>query len=197
MPPRSLLALSVVVLASCSRRSDAPAAPASAASTAATAAPAVSVAALPKGPRVYVSNEGSGDVTVIDIASGTAVATFPVGKRPRGIQRSPDGSRVYVALSGSVAQPPGATGAPPPSDTAAHGIGVIDTARLAVVDRMPAGSDPEQLALSKDGAKLYVANEDAATASVIDIASRRVEATLKVGEEPEGVAASPDGRGST
>jgi YVTN family beta-propeller protein len=182
-------------LAGCGRRSDSPSPPSASAPAAPSAEPAaVPLGALPKGPRVFVSNEGSGDVTVIDIATGKAIATFRVGKRPRGIQRSPDGSRVYVALSGSVAQPPGATGALPPADVSAHAIGVIDSAGLTVVDRLAAGSDPEQFALSTDGQKLYVANEDVATGSVLDLPGRRIEATLKVGEEPEGVAVSPDGR---
>src|SRR5580704_275308 len=51
------------------------------------------------GPRLYVSNEASGDVTIIDLATGKVQSTLPVGKRPRGIQRAPNGSAVYVALS--------------------------------------------------------------------------------------------------
>src|SRR6476646_9672764 len=45
---------------------------------------------------VFVSNERSGDVTVIDGATDTVVGTFPVGKRPRGIHATPDGRRVFV-----------------------------------------------------------------------------------------------------
>jgi YVTN family beta-propeller protein len=52
------------------------------------------------GPRLFVSNEASGDVSVIELPANDVVATIPVGKRHRGIQRSPDGMRVYVALSG-------------------------------------------------------------------------------------------------
>src|SRR5438552_4134178 len=52
-------------------------------------------------PRVYVTNEASGDVTVIDAGSDRVIATIPVGKRLRGIQVSPNGKTVYVALSGS------------------------------------------------------------------------------------------------
>src|SRR5438128_5470459 len=61
--------------------------------------------------RLFVSNEKSNDVSVIDVSSAEqprAMATIPVGKRPRGIQISPDGQRVYVALSGSVIAGPGA-----------------------------------------------------------------------------------------
>src|SRR5262245_17718774 len=50
---------------------------------------------------LYVTNEQSGDLTVIDVPTLKVVATIPLGKRPRGIAASPDGSRLYVALSGS------------------------------------------------------------------------------------------------
>ena len=39
---------------------------------------------------VFVSNERSGDVTVIDGATDNVVGTFPVGKRPRGIHATPE-----------------------------------------------------------------------------------------------------------
>ena len=58
--------------------------------------------------RVYVTNEASGDLTVIDASTGSVVATAPLGKRPRGIKASPDGKTLYVALSGSPNAGPGA-----------------------------------------------------------------------------------------
>jgi len=51
--------------------------------------------------QVYVTNERSGDVTVINGGDFSVAATIPVGKRPRGIHVSPDGKTVYVALSGT------------------------------------------------------------------------------------------------
>jgi len=50
------------------------------------------------GYRLYVSNEKSGDVTVIDGATRTVIANVAAGKRPRGIHMSADGKTVYVAL---------------------------------------------------------------------------------------------------
>src|SRR5205823_14588829 len=50
---------------------------------------------------VFVSNERSGGVSVIDGATDEVVATFKVGKRPRGMRATPDGTRVFVTLSGS------------------------------------------------------------------------------------------------
>src|SRR5206468_12507491 len=56
---------------------------------------------------VCVSNEKSGDLTIIDGGSGKVVATVPVGKRPRGVHPSPDGKTLYVAVSGSpISGPP-------------------------------------------------------------------------------------------
>jgi len=55
----------------------------------------------PSGPRIYVTNEVSGDMTIIDAGTLNVIATVPLGKRPRGIHASPDGKTIYVALSGS------------------------------------------------------------------------------------------------
>src|SRR5271156_760243 len=57
--------------------------------------------------QIFVSNEHSGDVTVIDGTDFKVTATIPVGKRPRGIHASPDGKTIYVALSGTpISEPP-------------------------------------------------------------------------------------------
>ena len=162
---------------------------------AATATPAP--AAPPPIPpvRVFVTNETSGDLTVIDAATQTAITTAPLGKRPRGIQPSPDGKSLYVALSGSPPAPPGTDESKlPPPDRSADGIGEIDADTYKVKRIIHAGADPEQLAVSADGSKLYVANEDTAQISVVDAASGNITATVKIGEEPEGVTIRPDGR---
>ena len=48
---------------------------------------------------VYVSNERSQTVSVIDGTTDRVTATIPVGTRPRGVHVAPDGRRLYVALS--------------------------------------------------------------------------------------------------
>ena len=74
--------------------------------SATTPAPAPAAVAPPS-VGVYVTNESSGDLSVIDAATHAVVATIPLGKRPRGIAVSPDKTTLYVALSGSPAAPPG------------------------------------------------------------------------------------------
>jgi len=48
-----------------------------------------------------VTNVGSNNVSVIDTASNTVVATVPVGFNPRGAGATPDGAHVYVSNEGS------------------------------------------------------------------------------------------------
>ena len=93
-----------------------------------------------------------------------------------------DGRQLFVALSGSPPAPPGVDEATlPPPDRAADGIGVVDVASQQVSTIIQAGTDPEQVALNADGTRLYVANEDAGTTSVVDIDTGEIIATLKQG----------------
>lgn len=148
-----------------------------------------------RGPLVYVSNEDSNDMTVIDSSTDSVIATVPVGKRPRGVQVSPDGGTIYLAVSGSPKAPPGVDESTlPPPDKSADGVAVVDAATLEREAKLPGGSDPEQFAVHPDGSRIYVSNEDAATATVLDVRSGEVLKTIPVGVEPEGVAISPDGR---
>ncbi|MGH9627482.1 MAG: beta-propeller fold lactonase family protein, partial [Bryobacteraceae bacterium] len=142
---------------------------------------------------VYVTNETSGDMSVIDPNLPEPVDTIPLGKRPRGIHAH--GGLIYVALSGSPPAPPGVDESTlPPPDRSADGIGVVDPRQKKVLRKVFGGSDPEEFAIGKDGTRMYVANEDAAGLSIIDLTNGEVLKTLPAGEEPEGVTVTPDGR---
>ena len=162
---------------------------------AAPVAPAPPAAPVEKpGPRVYVSDETGGRVIVIDPESRAIVRTINVGKRPRGLRVSSDGTKLYVALSGSpIAGPNVDESKLPPADKAADGIGVVDLATGAVVRKYQSGSDPESFSMSRDGRLLFVSNEDTGEMSVLDLESGDVKARVKIGEEPEGVTTAPDG----
>src|SRR2546430_1485127 len=140
---------------------------------------------------VFVSNERSGDVSVIDGATDDVVATFKVGKRPRGIHGTPDGTRVFVTLSGSPRVAPGVDENRAPADKSADGLGVIDPVTRKLIDRWHVGSDPEQFAISKDGKFAFIANEDDASALIVDLNSGQPRGKVKVSAEPEGVAVNP------
>src|SRR5436190_7670493 len=140
---------------------------------------------------IFVSNERSGDVSIIDGATDDVVATFKVGKRPRGIHAASDGKRLFVTLSGSPRMAPGVDENRAPADKTADGLGVIDVAARKLIDRWHVGSDPEQFAISKDGKFAFIANEDDSTASIVDLSSGQARGKIKVSEEPEGVSVNP------
>ena len=154
---------------------------------------------------VCVSNERSGEITLIDGLSHKVVGTIPVGKRPRGIHPSPDGKLLYVALSGSpISGPPAldAQGNPiqkpdeddDKADHSADGIGIVDLVKKKFLKKISGGSDPEEFAVSRDGQRLYTSNEDVGTASVVNIGTGKVEHIIRVKKEPEGVSMTPDGK---
>src|SRR5262249_20046845 len=152
---------------------------------------AVATRAEPPSYLVFASNERSGDVTVLEGSTDEVVATFPVGKRPRGIHATPDGRRVFVTLSGSPRMAPGLDENRAPADKRADGLGVIDVSARRLIDRWHVGSDPEQFAISKDGKFAFIANEDDASTSIIDLDSGQLRGRIKVSEEPEGVGVNP------
>jgi YVTN family beta-propeller protein len=164
------------------------AAPSDKATAAASASPTV------HGPLVYVSNEDSNNITIIDSDTDEVAGSIFVGKRPRGIRLSPDGKTLFVALSGSPKEPPGARdGGRPPADRAADGIALVNVATQKLVRTIPSGQDPECFDFTPDGKLLYVSNEEAAQATVVEIDSGRAIKTIPLDEEPEGVAMKPAG----
>ncbi len=87
-------------------------------------------------PYAYVTNFGSGTVSVIDTATDQVTATIPVGVHLMGVAASPDGSRVYVTNNGS--------------DT----VSVIDTATDRVTATIPVGFEPVGVAVSPNGSRV-------------------------------------------
>ena len=125
--------------------------------------------------RIFVTNERSNNVTVIDGSTLEVETTIDVGDRPRGIGISPDGAELYIAVSEE------------------NAIAVIDLSTLEVLRKFQAGSDPETFAVHPNG-NIYISNEDDAKASAFDPRTGEQLAEIDVGLEPEGVAISPDGK---
>jgi YVTN family beta-propeller protein len=80
-------------------------------------------------------------------------------------------------------------------------IGLFGDNALAVVD-MTAGkvrttipvTAPDGIAITPDGAKVYVSSNDSGAVAVIDTASDSVKTTIAVGTQPQGMVATEDGK---
>ncbi len=146
------------------------------------------------GPRIYVSDEVAGDLSIID-SKTLAATSIHIGKRARGIHASHDGKFIYIALSGSAIGGPNVDESTlPPPDKSADGIAVFDIAQNKVVRTLNAGSDPENFVVAPDDKTIYVSNEDDDGVSFLDIAAGKLTKTIKTGDEPEGVSVTPDGK---
>ena len=79
------------------------------------------------------------------LTGAAAISTIAVGKRPRGLKLSRDGSRLFVAVSGLPKCPPTVPDeecAKLKRDLTADGIAIVDTKSLKVIRVLQAGSDP-------------------------------------------------------
>lgn len=158
-------------------------------------------AAAPAGPWIWVSNEGSGDVAVIDGGTGEVVTRVPVGPRPRGLRYDGAAQRIYVAVSAAPLPGRGPTTAMArPAAGAAgggDGIAVVDSASRRVLQTLPsdvpAGEQPEGATPSPDGRLVAVTSEGANRVDFIDVAAARTVARVPTCRRPRAVVFTPDG----
>lgn len=129
-------------------------------------------------PLAFITNCGSNDVSVIDIASDRVVATIAVGACPYGVAVSPGGAYAYVTNRDS------------------NSVSVIDGRALRETARIAMGSRPFGIAVDPSGRRVYVATPDSNLVSVIDAMSQSIIGAISVAPDsirPSGVIVSPDG----
>ena len=147
-------------------------------------------AAAHAAPFAYITNQGSHDVSVIDLATQRVVALVPVGRSPAGVVAASRTGRVFVSN--------------PDSKT----ISVIDMRTQRVVATLAAGDGPVGIDASVDGSRVYAADWFANRLLVFDGALADTSggasggasssigdpqpplASIAVGKAPAGVAAS-------
>ena len=127
---------------------------------------------------VYVTNGGSGTVSVYDVVNVRLDRELPVGQDPVAVAASPTRNEVYVVNKGSA--------------NVSGSVSVIDAEHNRVVSTIPVGGQPVAIALNPDGTRAYVANSASNSISVLDLKSRRELAILGAGEEPVALRVSPD-----
>ena len=129
---------------------------------------------------VYVTNEESNNVTVLNRQTEEVVATVLVGKKPRGVAvgQGREHPRVYVANSGS------------------DSISVIEPTTNKVELEIPIryGRAPEGIAvvrLSPDKELIFTANYGSDNVSVIDASTYQEIGKINTGDGPIAIAADP------
>jgi serine/threonine protein kinase, bacterial len=133
------------------------------------------------GRQAFVLNWGStpggdglvaGLLSVVDTASGTLMATFPVGEDSQGFAVSPDGRSVYVV--------------------GLRGVSVVDIAARTVTATIPIDDDSRSVVVAPDGRHVYVVGQREFT---IDTATNTVVGSAAMsGGFPSIISMSPDGR---
>ena len=125
----------------------------------------------------YVVNSSGNEVSVMHQLSHAVVATVGVETLPQGVAANREGTRIYVANSGS------------------NNVSVINTRTVpdTLITNVPVGGKPIGIAVNDSGTRVYVANSTSNTISVIDTATNTVVDTVPVGDFPYGVAVNPAG----
>lgn len=128
----------------------------------------------------YVTNGGSGTVTVLDVINVRLDRELPVGQNPVAVAASPSRDEVYVVNAGVE----GGQGS----------LSVIDTTKNAVAATIPLHRKPAAIDLDAAGIFAYVVNSASNSVSVVDLKSQREIAQIGTGEEPIAARITPDGK---
>jgi YVTN family beta-propeller protein len=159
---------------------------------------------------MYVTNQLSDTVSVIDTNTNIVTDNITVGSRPFGVAVNPMTSLVYVtnSLSNSVSVidtktnnirnitvelgPLGVAVNPSTNmiyvaNADSNTVSVIDGENNIVVDNIPVGSRPFGIAVDTNSNTVYVTNQGPSTVTVIDGYTNGIIQTLTPGDTPRGV----------
>lgn len=142
----------------------------------------VGVAVSPDGTKVYVTNFGNDEIPgrTVSIIDTTTEEVTPMyveeGKpgKPAGVAVYPHEQRIYVAKFLD------------------EKVRAVNPITKSVFD-IRVGKDPNGVAITHDGLRVYVTNRGNNTVSVIDTATNNVIDTIIVGSNPYGVAVNKNG----
>jgi YVTN family beta-propeller protein len=133
------------------------------------------VALSPDGKLAFVSHSRSGNVTIVDTATG-AITSIASGNRPEGSVLAPDGRTLYVVNRESAS------------------VSVIDTRTRKLTGSIPTAKGPVRIAITGDGAQLVVACMHDRVIEFIDAAARKITGRVALKGSPVSMHLSPDGR---
>ncbi|MGF6720930.1 YVTN family beta-propeller protein [Paraburkholderia sp. GAS41] len=157
------------------------------------------------GSRLLVANKNTGDMSVIDTASGEVVQRVKIGKNPEFV-RVHNGYAYVTYEPGEDGGPPAASGAnagngkPGADDDDANKppaeIAIVDMKTWQVIRSVTSGHETEGIEFSHDGKLMLVTNEGDDTISVYQARTGTPVRTVKLaaGGRPRGIRLSPDGK---
>jgi YVTN family beta-propeller protein len=130
--------------------------------------------------KIFTANIASDSVGVMEPAGQGGnwhYTVIPVGKRPEGIDLSPDGKEVWTAHSVD------------------GGVSVIDTETKKVVATTPAlTKHSNRLKFTPDGKLVLISDAEANQVLAIDVKERKLVKRIAVGATPLGIQMAPDGK---
>src|SRR5450432_548554 len=127
--------------------------------------------------RIIQTNSAGDDVSVIDPATNKVVGTIHGIEVNHGAAAAPDGSRYYISNEGEST------------------LDVVDTKSLKVTKSIPLSGHPNNIAISKDGRRVYVSIARAPGAvDVIDTASLENVKSIPVKGSVHNTYVTPDGK---
>jgi YVTN family beta-propeller protein len=140
-------------------------------------APEAARLSAPVPSRIYVANESSNDISVIDANTFEPVGSIPaLNHSTHDLAVTRDGRRVYA------------------TNLASGRVSVVDTARKETIASIYTGERCHVVALTNDDSQLWVANIGENTISIVDTVNFRILGTIPVGKGPTGLTFSHDGR---
>lgn len=127
--------------------------------------------------RVVVTSESTGNIVIVDLASGTLEAAIPTeAKGSHMAAITADGKRVYTSNVGS------------------GSVSEIDLVGRKFVRAIPVAPQVEGIAVTPDGSLVFAGSNAEGTVSIIETSTGTIVATLRGFKLPYRLAASADGR---
>jgi YVTN family beta-propeller protein len=136
-------------------------------------------------PVLFVENSQGGDVSVIDATTLKVTGTIPIGLSPDEIVASPTGAVLY--LSRIVRRDDG-------RPTGTGELVAIDPASRSVLWRAPLHGSPNHVAVSPDGARVYITIVSGTWVDIVDPVKHAVVDSVEVGVGPHDIEVSRDGK---
>ncbi|MBI3583190.1 MAG: hypothetical protein HY096_04475 [Nitrospinae bacterium] len=114
--------------------------------------------------KLYITNKGSNDVTVVDTFMKSQIKSINVGNAPIGVSANPSRQEVYVANSGS------------------NSVSVIDSMTDAVKATINVDRKPVDIVVVRDN--IYVLNAESDSITVIDTVTKTIKGRIQAGINP-------------